>query len=83
MPCSGTTIAQNILSDIIYERLSGLPLSDDAMEFSCPLVVGTSPLASSVWPVLLDEIYTLSLRIWVEVMEVDKKVYLWIWYRHL
>jgi len=53
------------------------------MEFSCPLVVGTFALASSVWPVLIDEIYTLLLRIWVEVMEVNKKVYPWIWYRHL
>jgi hypothetical protein len=78
MPCSGTTIAQNILSDIIYEGISCLPLSDDAMEFSCPLVVRTCPLASSVWPVLLDKIYTLLLRIWVEVMKVNKKIYPWI-----
>jgi hypothetical protein len=83
MPCSGTTIGPNILSDHIHESLSRLALRDYTMEFNCSLVVGTCPPASSVWTVLLDEIYTLLLRIWVEVMEADKKVYTWVWYRHL
>jgi hypothetical protein len=83
MPCSGTTIGPNILFDMIHKNVFRLTFRDYAMQFNCSLVIGTFPRASSVWIVLLDEIYTLLLRIWVEVMESDKKVYTWVWYGHL
>jgi hypothetical protein len=73
MPRSGTTIGPNVLSDIIHEYLSRLAVCNFTMQFDRLLVVGTFPHASSVWTVLLDEICTLLLRIWVEVMEADKK----------
>jgi hypothetical protein len=83
MPCLGTTIGPDILCDILYEYVSWFALSDNTVEFNCPLVIGTVALASSVRPVQLDEIYTLFLHVWIEVIEPDKKVYTWIWYRHL
>jgi hypothetical protein len=83
MPCSGTTIGPNVLSDIVHEILSQIALRDYTMQFNRSLFVGTFPSASSVWAVLFDKIYTLLLRIWVEVMEADKKVYTRVWYRHL
>ena len=78
MPCLGTTIGPNILCDILYGDVFRLALSDDTVDFDCPLVVGTVTFASSVRPVLLDEIYTSFLHIWIEVMEADKKVHTWI-----
>jgi hypothetical protein len=83
MSCSGTTIEPNIISDYMQKSLSRLALRDFTMQFNCSLVIGPSPLASSVCTVLLDEIYTSLLRIWVEVMEADEKVYTRVWYRHL
>jgi hypothetical protein len=80
MPCSGTTIGQNILYDIIYEFRFWRALGDDMMEINCARVVGTIHLASSIWSVLLDKIYTSFLRVWVEVVEANEEVYTWIWY---
>jgi hypothetical protein len=63
---------------LVHEILSWLALSDDTVEFNGPLVVGTFILAPSIWSIYLDEVYTLLLRIWVEVMEANKKFYTWI-----
>lgn len=77
--CSGTTIGQNILFDIIYLYRFWRALGYDPVEINCPRVVGTFHLASSIGSVLLDEIYTSLLRVWVEVMKANEEVYTWIW----
>ena len=61
--------------NMLYESLFWLALGDDTVEFNGPLAVGTVVFAPSIWSVRLDEVYTLLLRIWIEIGKANKKVY--------